>query len=262
MTTLGADLLRQIAPPVSGSKRNRQNEILQSVSPILQATLAKYGLDAPLRAAHFLAQTCVESDGFCTTEEYASGKAYEGRADLGNTEAGDGPRFKGRGLIQLTGRTNYQRYGKILHLDLIGDPGQAADPPACLLIACEYWASDNLSTFADWDDVLTITYRINGGFNGLDQRRLYLAKAKAALALPAAAAPDPPQPPLQRGDKGDRVMSLQIMLRRINDGGGVDGDFGPGTQNAVMEFQEANGLSVDGVVGAETWNALLQAASA
>ena len=80
-----------------------------------------------------------EFDGFCTTVEYASGDAYNGRTDLGNTQPGDGPRFKGRGLIQLTGRSNYQQYGELLKLDLVQDPELAADPVISLRIACTFW---------------------------------------------------------------------------------------------------------------------------
>jgi putative chitinase len=92
-------------------------------------------------AAHcaLLAQTCHESAGFRTTEEFASGQAYEGRKDLGNTHTGDGVRYKGRGLLQLTGRANYREMGQRLGLPLEDQPELAAEPVLSLKIACEFW---------------------------------------------------------------------------------------------------------------------------
>ena len=90
----------------------------RETSQVLQVTLEAYGIDTRLRIAHFLGQTCHESAGFRTTEEFASGEAYEGRKDLGNIKKGDGRRYKGRGLLQLTGRANYAEHGKMLGVDL------------------------------------------------------------------------------------------------------------------------------------------------
>jgi putative chitinase len=139
MITLSADILRRIAPVVSGTKATDQAAIIDAVGAPLQVISTQYAIDTALRAAHFLAQACHESDGFCTTEEYTTEARYEGRADLGNTQPGDGPRFKGRGLFQLTGRANYTLHGDVLNLDLVGDPTLATDPKISLLIACEFW---------------------------------------------------------------------------------------------------------------------------
>ena len=107
----------------------------------LDRQMAAYGINTPLRRAHFLAQVCHESGQLRYTEELASGQAYDGRADLGNTQLGDGPRFKGRGLIQLTGRTNYGAFGQALNRDFTTDPNPrllATDAdlanPGCLLV--------------------------------------------------------------------------------------------------------------------------------
>ena len=143
----------------------------------------KYGvMDSPLRLAHFMAQLVHESGGFRYMEEIASGQAYEGRADLGNVQAGDGKRYKGRGPIQITGRANYRQYGRAIGIDIESHPEIAAVPSIGLHLALEYWESKKLNALADDDDVLTITRRINGGTNGLDDRRAQLVKAKGLLA--------------------------------------------------------------------------------
>lgn len=143
----------------------------------------EYGLmDSPLRLAHFFAQLAHESGGFRYMEEIASGQAYEGRADLGNVQPGDGKRFKGRGPIQLTGRANYRLFGRALGLDFEAHPEIVALPSIGLLAACHYWRMRGLNDLADADDVVAITKRVNGGTNGLADRQAYLAKAKALFA--------------------------------------------------------------------------------
>lgn len=142
-----------------------------------------YGLmDSPLRLAHFLAQLIHESGSFRYMEELASGQAYEGRANLGNTEPGDGVRYKGRGPIQITGRANYRRYGRKIGIDIERNPVIAAIPSIGLHLALEYWKTNGLNTLADADNVNGITKLINGGFNGLEDRKAHLAKVKGWLA--------------------------------------------------------------------------------
>ena len=135
-------------------------------------------LDNSLRLTHFLAQLAHESGNFRYMEEIASGAAYEGRKDLGNTQAGDGKRYKGRGPIQLTGRANYRKYGQQLGIDFENNPEIVALPSVGLLVACKFWADNGLNALADKDDVLTITRRINGGTNGLADRKAHLAKLR------------------------------------------------------------------------------------
>jgi len=159
--------------------------------PVLNQKMSQYGINTPLRMAHFLAQIAHESQQLARTEELASGEAYEGRVDLGNTQPGDGRQFKDRGLIQLTGRANYEAYGKARDADyttddkvwLIGiDPYLAADA------ACWFWtvkkhatAKQSANSLADVDDLRGVTYTINGGYNGLEDRRRVLERAKFFL---------------------------------------------------------------------------------
>ena len=141
-----------------------------------------YGiLDNSLRLIHFLAQLAHESGNFKYMEEIASGAAYEGRKDLGNTQAGDGKRFKGRGPIQLTGRANYRRYGQQLGIDFENNPAIVAIPSVGLLVACKFWSDNGLNELADKDDVVSITKRINGGTNGLADRKAKLETIKGMM---------------------------------------------------------------------------------
>jgi putative chitinase len=143
-------------------------------------------ITTPLRQAHFMAQVGHESGALRYAEEIASGAAYEGRHDLGNTEPGDGIRFKGRGLIQLTGRANYLRYGQAIGKDLVTNDHWrqvAEDPELAVDVACWYWDSHQLNQCADQDDLTTITKRINGGLNGLESRKTLLARGKFFLLV-------------------------------------------------------------------------------
>jgi len=186
---LNAEFLRAITPRYVSRKDlgETQRKIIEAIGPILEQTLNDQGLNSDLRAVHFIAQACHETMGLALSEEQATGDAYENRASLGNTQPGDGPRYKGRGMFQLTGRANYKSYGDKLGLDLINHPELAANPVNSLLIACEFWNRNNLNKYADDDDVLAISKIINTGHNGttmpngLQDRKDYLAKAKAAL---------------------------------------------------------------------------------
>ena len=141
-----------------------------------------YGiLDTGLRLAHFMGQCAHESGGFRYMEEIASGAGYEGRADLGNTQPGDGKRYKGRGPIQLTGRANYRRVGRQIGIDLESHPDLIAFPSLGLLVGSIYWDGRKLNAKADADDLMGITRAINGGTNGLSDRQAMTAKAKGLI---------------------------------------------------------------------------------
>jgi putative chitinase len=156
----------------------------------LVAGMTKYEINTPLRIAHFLAQIAHESASFLYSEEIASGSAYEGRADLGNTQAGDGVRFKGRGLIQLTGRANHTSYSKDTGIDYVAKPQLlATDPFVAVDVSCWFWNKHKISKMADADDVIAVSKTINGvnrktGLpNGIDDRISFLVRAKALLGL-------------------------------------------------------------------------------
>jgi len=159
-------------------------EIVTALADHAEHVLADYGINTRLRTCHFWAQAAHECDGFKTMREYASGRAYEGRKDLGNVNPGDGVRYKGRGIFQLTGRANYARMGTLLNLPLIAHPELAEGPETALRIACEYWKSRNLNRLADKDDILGVSIGINGknkktGLpNHLPERKAKLAIAK------------------------------------------------------------------------------------
>jgi putative chitinase len=160
-----------------------RSDRLANLLPHLNTTMQRYNITTPLRKAHFLAQTAHESDGFNTNEEYASGADYEWRTDLGNTRVGDGVRFKGRGLIQVTGRSNYAACGRALGVDLINNPQLLANFDLACLSAGWFWDRNQLNGDADRDDILTITKIINGGTNGFADRKSYLARAKRVLGV-------------------------------------------------------------------------------
>lgn len=137
----------------------------------LKRTMAAYEINTGQRAAHFLAQAGHETNSLLWETELASGAAYEGRTDLGNTKPGDGKKFKGRGLIQLTGRSNYAAYGKDKGLDLEATPEKVAtDVELNADVAGWYWKKHDLNTWADKNDIKTITKKVNGGFNGYADR--------------------------------------------------------------------------------------------
>lgn len=150
----------------------------------LEQTCIRFGIDTALRVSHFLGQVAHESALGRYMEEIASGRAYEGREDLGNTQPGDGVRFKGRGLIQLTGRFNYTLYSQRIHGDhrAVHDPGMVARLPDAALAAGWYWHTKGINTQADADDVRAVTRRVNGGYNGLEDRELRTAHAQRLYA--------------------------------------------------------------------------------
>lgn len=146
----------------------------------------EFDINTPLRWSHFIAQIAHESAELRYSEEIASGKAYDtGKlaVRLGNTPQadGDGQKYKGRGLIQITGRANYEAYKKYCGFDVVTKPQLLAQPVGAIRSAMWFWKSKGLNELADRDEFTVITKRINGGTNGIEDRRKYLARAKKIL---------------------------------------------------------------------------------
>lgn len=149
----------------------------------INATIEKYQINTPKRLAAFLAQLAHESGSFKYVREIASGEAYEGRKDLGNIQPGDGVKFKGRGLIQITGRTNYTKLGEAFKQDFITNPEKLEQPLFATLSAGWFWSMHGLNQLADKGDFILITKRINGGTNGLADRQAHWERCKKVLIL-------------------------------------------------------------------------------
>ena len=149
----------------------------------LNAAMHEFHINSPIRQAAFIAQIAHESGELRYVEEIASGIAYEYRKDLGNTQPGDGMKYKGRGLIQITGRNNYAECGKALGVDLITNPELLETNDLACRSAAWFWASRGLNDLSDRGDFERITKRINGGLNGYQERLAYHARAKMALGV-------------------------------------------------------------------------------
>ncbi|ESP91295.1 glycoside hydrolase family 19 protein [Pseudoalteromonas luteoviolacea] len=190
-------------------------EDIEKYIDALNEVLPQFEVNTPLRAAHFIAQIAHESGSFryesenlnysdkalkaifgkyFPTEEEAqayarkpekiANRVYANRMGNGDETSGDGWKYRGRGLIQLTGKDNYHRCGDALAIDLVNDPELVvADPTLTVKTACYYWDSRKLNQYADQDDLLTITKRINGGTHGLDDRAAFLNRAKQFLNI-------------------------------------------------------------------------------
>ena len=163
----------RITPVVGLSIEKLKGKVPDSVLAQIPETAIKFNITTNLRLAHFLSQCAHESGNWKYKTEIASGKAYEGRKDLGNIHEGDGVRFKGRGFIQTTGRGNYGRFSKFIGEDCVENPDLVANKYP-LASAAFFFDSNKLWTICDkgFDDatVTSVTKRVNGGTNGLSDR--------------------------------------------------------------------------------------------
>ena len=256
----------------------------------LNEMLPKYGITTDKRIAGFIAQCAHESMDFRVLQEnlnykeatllrvfpryFGPGKEnaaeYAGKPEkianyvymdknrskggaLGNVKEGDGWLFSGKGLKQVTGRSNTTAFGKTVGMTAEEAAAYLLTKKGALESALWFWASRNLNEVADTADQVRLTKIINGGDIGLADRQARYAKAMAALGgkieAPVTAAV---AETLRRGSKGDGVKRMQAKL-----GLTADGDFGPGTEAALKKWQAANGLTADGVAGAKTLAKLL-----
>jgi putative chitinase len=225
---LTPEQLHAIMPAVPASKS-------AALFPFLTAAIDEFAIATPARIAAFLAQLAHESAQFRFMEEIwgptAAQRRYEPpgtlAANLGNTESGDGFRFKGRGPIQITGRANYRRFGDLLGLDLVGEPTRASRPDVAFRIAGLFWSKKGLNDLADerTDDAFReITRRINGGFNGLPDRQRFYAVARTVLDVgtapvtrggAASVRPRGTEPEFDRGSESIRAAVPAKPPRKI-----------------------------------------------
>jgi putative chitinase len=275
--------------------------LLDGIAAAWPSVSARYGLaSSQTRASYFLANVGHESLGATVLEEnlrysasrlhavwpkrfptvasakpYASNpsklanKVYGGR--MGNTAPDDGYRYRGRGLMQITGKDGYRKVGEVVGLDLVGRPDLASDPATALLVAAGVWHWKKANAYADRDDVtvddvsefVSLTRAINGGTNGLADRRAWLAKVEpiVAEAFRRGGAPTPiaqpdPDPvvvplPEPRPDPATLPKALVEAVQRELEAHGyhvglIDGKFGSRTRGAILAFQADNGLPLDG----------------
>ena len=176
----------------TGARIDRATEWL----PVIEAAMLEFGINTQQRQAMFLAQIGHESGGMHYTVEIwgntAAQISYEGRKNLGNTQVGDGFKYRGRGLIQTTGRYNYEATAKALGIDCVNNPDLLAEPENAARSAAWWWQSHNLNKYADADDCRGCTKVINGGYNGLEQRLALYGAAKSVLPqveIPTVRAP-------------------------------------------------------------------------
>ena len=272
----------------------------QYVTAILRSwdVLNKAEINTPRRLAHFIGQCLIET-GFLNFREEnlnysAAGllntfpKYYKGRPELaqqharkpelianhvyggrmGNTTPGDGWKYRGRGMIQLTGKENYERFSKVLGLDLVSNPDVVAkDLKVAIQAAAAFWSNNGLNILADSNNAAAVSRGVNLGnpnakvrAHDEDLRILWTQKVLGLMNAPNLVTNDPNQP-LDIGSSGDRVKMLQEQLDDLGyDVKPVDGVFGRKTRAAILLFQDDRGLEKtglgDAVVFAELQEAL------
>ena len=191
-------------------------------------------------------------DYYHRNPERIANRAYRDRMGNGSEESGDGWRYRGRGAIQLTGCNNYTAFGKTVDMTAEEAAEYVATPKGAVESACWFWNTAKLNAIADAGDIVKMTKKINGGTIGLEDRTERWEKALAILGgevseAPAASSGVDMSAVLNVGSTGDTVKAVQEFL-----GIGADGIFGRGTKRAIKQWQAANGLTADGVVGPAT----------
>jgi putative chitinase len=178
---------------------------------------------------------------------------------LGNTRPGDGWRFRGGGIKQLTGRNNFTRFGQSIGMTAEQAADYVRTKKGAFESACWFWQTNNLARFADRDDIDGMSRAVNGGNIGIEDRRNRYARAKQLLAVAESVQAQPVQnnnlpsnTTLQRGSRGDLVLQVQRALKIT-----ADGVFGPGTDQAVRSWQRINRFTSNGILDAKQINKIL-----
>jgi len=254
----------------------------------------KYEINTPQRIAAFVAQCGHESGGWRLfsenlnysakaldavfgkyfvragrdANEYArqpekiANIVYANRMDNGDTDSGDGWRYRGRGPIQLTGKANYTAFSEDMDVGAVDDPDQVSEnKEIALMSAIWFWNKNGLNRYADSGDIKTMTKRINGGYIGLEDRIHHWEEALKAMGAEVESNHGDDEDDsfdvddigvLRKGARGEGVKMMQEAL-----GIGADGIFGGGTEAKLKEWQAANGLVADGIAGPATLAKLL-----
>lgn len=261
MPKYGITTKRRVAHFVSQCAHESRNfrsltENLNYSEKALNAVFGRYFGAPPKRNAAEYARNPEMIANYVYQDEYRSK-----RGKLGNTEEGDGWRFRGRGLKQLTGRNNYTAFGKSVGMTAEEAAEYVATEKGAVESACWFWDTNNLNNIADSDNVTLMTKRINGGNIGLaDRKQRYLAAMQILgndVSLDDDSDGEENEPDvddigvLRKGSRGEGVKLMQEAL-----GISADGIFGPGTERALKVWQHENGLAVDGIAGPATFGKL------
>ena len=241
----------------------------------------EYSINTPLRIAGFMAQCAYESSDFKTLSENLNYSAerlnevfpkyfiragrdanayhrnpekianvvYANRMGNGSIASGDGWRYRGGGIIQLTGKNNHSAFAKSVGKSLEESSDYVRTKKGALEAACWFWKANNLNRFCDNNDVVGLTRAINGGYKGLEGRRRLWNNALVILGGRSLPNNSPTIEVIRQGAKGAEVSKIQKAL-----GITEDGDFGPATHAAVKKWQLKKGLVSDGIVGPATYN--------
>ena len=196
-----------------------------------------------------------DANEYARQPEKIANVTYANRIGNGDTESGDGWRFRGRGVIQLTGRANYADFGKTIDMTAEEVIDYVTTIKGALESACWFWDTRKINAMADNQDIVAMSKKVNGGTVGLEDRKKHFKHFLDVLGgnFDPSKAPAPVVGILRVGAKGQAVMQMQEKL-----GISADGDFGPGTERAVKEWQTKNGLVADGIVGPKTLAKLME----
>ena len=262
-----------------------RNRNIKELYEAMEEILPKYGITTENRLAMFIGQCGHESRDFTVFKEnlnysakglrrtfrkyftpdlanrYArnprmiANRVYANRMGNGSEASGDGWKFRGRGAIQLTGHNNHAAFAKSVDMTIDESLAYIDTTKGSIEAACYFWKSVNLNKYSDRLDILGATKRINGGRNGLADRRLKVRRVLAILNTKFDV-DENLNPVLKKGARGEEVIVLQKLLTKHGYRVSIDGAFGPGTRAAVHQYQEDNQMISDGIVGRKTWKSL------